>query len=65
MKPSMELLMNATLAITETTMEIVSRATLFPSAMNMKDMIPQSRLVSVLMELSLSEENVRKFLTVL
>ena len=64
-KPSMESLVNATLAITETTMETASRATLFPSAMNMKDMMPQSRLAFVLMELSLSEENVRKFLTVL
>ena len=40
-KPSMELLVNAILDITETTMEIVSRVTLFPSVTNMKDtMLP-------------------------
>ena len=57
--------MNATLVITETTMETASRVTLFPSATNMKDTMLPSELASVLMELSLSEENVRKSLTAL
>lgn len=64
MRPSMELLVSATSDTTEITTETVSRATSSLSATKTKDMMPVSRLASVLPELSLSEENVRKSPTV-
>ena len=57
--------MNATLDITETTTEIASRATSFPSATSTRDTTPPSEPASALKEPSSSEESARRSLTVL
>ena len=65
MRPSTESPVSASSDITEIIMETVSRATPFLNAMSMRDTMPLCKLVFVLMELNLSEENVRRFLSVL
>lgn len=61
----MESPVNATLATTEMSMEIVSRATSSPNVMKMKDMMLHFKLVSVSLELNTSEEDVKISPTVL